>query len=78
MALQLLLEMLELRVFSVTPYQINTTPITLYISEPFTTDHSHTGTYTCSRNGMSSASPTGDTITLNARSEYDCIYIHLL
>ena len=52
------------------PYQINTTPITLYINVPFTTDHSHTGTYTCSPNSMSSASPPGDTITLNAGGEY--------
>ena len=52
------------------PYQINTTPITLYINSPFTTDRSHTGTYTCSPNSMSSASPPGDTITLIAASEY--------
>ena len=51
------------------PYQINTTPITLYINQPFTTDRSHTGTYTCSPNSMSSTPP-GDTITLNAGSEY--------
>ena len=50
------------------PYQINTTPTTLYINAPFTTDRSHTGTYTCSPNNMSSASPPGDTITLNAKS----------
>ena len=52
------------------PYQINTTPITLYINGPFTADHSYTGTYTCSPNSMSSASPPGDTITLIAASEY--------
>ena len=52
------------------PYQINTTPITLYINAPFTTDQAHTGTYTCSPNSASSASPPGDTITLNARGEY--------
>ena len=52
-----------------TPYQINTTPTTLYINAPFTTDHSHTGTYTCSPNSMSSTPP-GDTITLNAGSKY--------
>ena len=51
------------------PYQINTTPTTLYINDPFTTDRSHTGTYTCSPNNMSSTPP-GDTITLNAGSEY--------
>ena len=51
------------------PYQINTTPTTLYINQPFTTDRSHTGTYTCSPNSMSSTPP-GDTITLNAESEY--------
>ena len=56
------------------PYQINTTPITLYINAPFTTDHSHTGTYTCSPNSMSSTPP-GDTITLNAGSEYVATYI---
>ena len=50
------------------PYQIDTIPITLYINQPFTTDHSHTGTYTCSPNSMSSTPP-GDTITLNAGSE---------
>ena len=59
------------------PYQINTTPITLYINAPFTTNHSHTGTYTCSPNSMFSASPPGDTITLNTGSEYDCLYINL-
>ena len=60
-----------------TPYQINTTPITLYINAPFTIDQAHTGTYTCSPNSTSSASPPGDTITLNAISEYNCLYIHL-
>ena len=59
------------------PYQINTTSITLYIKAPFTIDHSHTGTYTCSPNSMSSASPPGDTITLNARSESAYIIIVL-
>ena len=54
------------------PYQINTTPITLYINSPFTTDRSHTGTYTCSPNSMSST-PSRDTITLNAGSEYVAI-----
>ena len=49
-----------------TPYQINTT---LYINRPFTTDRTHTGTYTCSPNSMSSTPP-GVTITLNAGSEY--------
>ena len=53
------------------PYQINTTPTTLYINLPFTTDRSHTGTYTCSPNSMSSTPP-GDTITLNAGGEYVC------
>ena len=52
-----------------TPYQINTTPTTLYINPPFTTGRSLTGTYTCSPNSMSSTPP-GDTITLNAGSEY--------
>ena len=52
------------------PYQINTTPITLYINLPFTSDCSHTGTYTCSPNSMSSALPPGDAITLIAASEY--------
>ena len=52
------------------PYQINTTPTTLYINQQFTTDRSLTGTYTCSPNSMSTASPPGDTITLNAGSEY--------
>ena len=52
------------------PYQINTTPITLYINAPFTTNNNHTGTYTCSPNSMSSASPPGDTITVIAASEY--------
>ena len=56
------------------PYQINTTPITLYINAPFTTDRSHTGAYTCSPNSMSSTPP-GDTITLNAGSEYVATYI---
>ena len=51
------------------PYQINTTPTTLYINGPFTTDRSLTGTYTCSPNSMSSTPP-GDTITLNAGGEY--------
>ena len=59
------------------PYQINTTPITLYINAPFTTDHSHTGTYTCSPNSMSFASPPGDTITLNAAREYVPILYNL-
>ena len=59
-----------------TPYQINTIPIKLYINNPFTTDRSHTGTYTCSPNSMSSASPPGDTITLNAESEYHTMYIY--
>ena len=49
-----------------TPYQINTT---LYINAPFTTDSSHTGTYTCSPNSTFSTH-LGDTITLNAGSEY--------
>ena len=57
------------------PYQINTTPITLYINGPFTTDRSHTGTYTCSPNSMSSTPP-GDTITLNAGSKYIAIHIY--
>ena len=57
------------------PYQINTTPITLYINAPFTTDRSHTGTYTCSPNSMSSTPP-GDTITLNAESKYVAIHIY--
>ena len=52
-----------------TPYQINTTPITLNINAGFTTDRSHTGIYTCSPNSMSSTLP-GDAITLNAGSEY--------
>ena len=52
-----------------TPYQINTTPTTLYINRPFTTDRSYTGTYTCSPNKMSSTPP-GVTINLNAGSEY--------
>ena len=60
------------------PYQINTTPTTLYINQRFTTKSSHTGTYTCSPNSMSSASPPGDTITLNARSEYVAMYIFYL
>ena len=51
------------------PYQINTTPTTLYINSPFTTDRSHTGTYICSPNSMSSTPP-GVTITLNAEGEY--------
>ena len=49
------------------PYQINTTPITLYINEPFTTNHSHTGTYTCSPKANN---PSRDTITLSVGSEY--------
>ena len=57
------------------PYQINTTPITLYINAPFTADSSHTGTYTCSPNSTSSASPPGDTITVNAASEYIAIFV---
>ena len=57
------------------PYQINTTPITLYINAPFTTDRSHTGTYTCSPNSMSSTPP-GDTITLNAQRKYVAIHIY--
>ena len=55
------------------PYQINTTPITLYINGPFTADRSHAGTYTCSPNSMSSASPPGDTITLIVAGEYVAI-----
>ena len=51
------------------PYLINTTPIILNINAPFTTDSSHTGTYACSPNSMSSTPP-GDAITLNAGSEY--------
>ena len=58
------------------PYQINTTTITLYINAPFTTDRSHTGTYICSPNSMSSASPPGDAITLNAESKYVAIHIN--
>ena len=50
------------------PYQINTTPTTLYINAPFTTNSSHTGTYTCSPN--STFSTQRNTITLNAGSEY--------
>ena len=50
------------------PYQINTTPITLYINGPFTTDHSHTGTYICSPNNMTN-DPSRDTITLSVGSE---------
>ena len=59
------------------PYQINTTPTTLYINAPVTTDRSHTGTYTCSPNSMPSTPP-GDTITLNAGSEYivNFCYLH--
>ena len=61
------------------PYQINTTTTTLYINAPFTTDRSHTGTYTCLPNSMPSTLP-GDTIILNAGSEYlcSCIVIYLL
>ena len=58
------------------PYQINTTPITLYINAPFTTDRSHTGTYTCSPNNMSPASPPGDTIALNAEGKYVPIRVY--
>ena len=58
------------------PYQINTIPITLYINLPFTTNSFHTGAYTCSPNSMFSASPPGDTITLNAGSEYVASYIY--
>ena len=58
------------------PYQINTTPVTLYINEPFTTVHSHTGTYVCSPNSMSSMPPDhGDMITLNAKGEYVAIAV---
>ena len=57
-----------------TPYQINTTHITLYINTPFTTDRSHTGTYTCSPNNMANDS-SRDTITLSAGSK--CIFINL-
>ena len=60
----------NVRSSSTTPYQINTTPITLYINQPFTTDHFHTGRYTCSPNSLSTASPPGDTIVLNAGSEF--------
>ena len=53
------------------PYQINTTPImyTLYFNGPFTTDRSHTGTYTCSPNNMAT-DPSRDIITLIAACEY--------
>ena len=51
------------------PYQINTTPITLYFNGPFTTDHSHTGTYTCSPNNMAT-DPSRDMITLVGAREY--------
>ena len=50
------------------PYQINATPITLYINSPFTTNRSHTGTYTCSPNNMAN-NPSGDTIFLSVGSE---------
>ena len=55
------------------PYQINTTPITLYINQPFTTDRSHTGTYTCSPNNMAT-DPPRDTIDLIAAREYLLIW----
>ena len=50
------------------PYQINTTPITLYINAPFTTNHSHTGTYICSPNNMANDT-SRETIDLIAGSE---------
>ena len=56
------------------PYQINTTPITLYINAPFTTDRSHTGIYTCSPNNMAT-DPSRDTIDLTIASEYTLIFI---
>ena len=58
------------------PYQINTTLITLYINRPFTTDHSHTGTYICSPNNMAN-DLYRDTITLTAGSEYLAIYVYV-
>ena len=54
------------------PYQINTTPVTLYINAPFTTDRSNTGTYVCSPNNMAN-DPSRDTITLSTGSEYNYI-----
>ena len=46
------------------PYQINTTPVTLYINAPMNTSRTnYIGTYTCSPNNNMSS---GDTITLNA------------
>ena len=56
-------------------YQINTSPITLYINAPFTTDHYHTGIYICSPNNMTNYDPSRDTITLNATSEYVLVFI---
>ena len=58
------------------PYQISTSPITLYINAPFTTDRSHTGTYTCSPNNMAN-NPSRDTITLSAGSEYLAVYSYV-
>ena len=62
------------------PYQINTTPITLYINAPFTTDRSLTGTYTCSPNSTFPTIPPGDAITLDAESKYVamCVYCYYL
>ena len=56
------------------PYQINTTPITLYINAPFTSYHSHTGTYFCSPNNLAN-NPSRDAITLSTGSEYLAIYV---
>ena len=47
-------------------------PAVLFIADQF--GSSDAGTYTCSSNNMLS-DPSGDTITLNARSEYVAMYI---
>ena len=55
------------------PYSTNTVPSRLIISHPFT--NADIGTYTCSPNSTFPAIPSGDTVTLNARSEYLAIYV---
>ena len=54
---------------------LNIPPAVLYIASPF--DTSDAGTYTCSPNNMLN-DPSGDTITLSARSEYVAMYIFVI
>ena len=53
---------------------LNIPPAVLLIAMPFT--NANAGTYTCSPNSMSSTPP-GDTITLDAGSEYVAKYLHI-